>query len=41
MDTGDKGGDSRERILSEPEITAVFSKEAIDRAFGWTSLWTS
>ena len=33
MDTWDKGGDYRERILSDPEITAVLSKEEVDRAF--------
>ena len=33
MDTWDEGGDYRERILSDPEITAVLSKEEIDRVF--------
>jgi adenylosuccinate lyase len=33
MDTWDQGGDYRERILSDPEITAVLSKEEIDRVF--------
>ena len=33
MDTWDHGGDYRERILSDPEITAVLSKEEIDRVF--------
>jgi adenylosuccinate lyase len=33
METWDHGGEYRERILSDPEITAVLSKEEIDRAF--------
>ena len=33
MDTWDHGGDYRDRILADPEITAVLSKEEIDRAF--------
>ncbi len=33
METWDHGGDYRERILSDPEITAVLSKEEIDRVF--------
>lgn len=33
MQTWDQGGDYRERILADPEITAVLSKEEIDRAF--------
>jgi adenylosuccinate lyase len=33
MDTWDRGGDYRERVLGDPEITALLSKEEIDRAF--------
>jgi len=33
MDTWDHGGDYRERILADPKITAVLTKEEIDRAF--------
>ena len=33
MDTWDHGGEYRERILADPEITALLSKEEIDRAF--------
>jgi adenylosuccinate lyase len=33
MDTWDRGGDFRERILADAEIGAVLSKEEIDRAF--------
>jgi adenylosuccinate lyase len=33
METWDRGGDFRERILAEPGITAVLSKEEIERAF--------
>jgi adenylosuccinate lyase len=33
MDTWDHGGDYRERILGDPEITGVLRKEEIDRAF--------
>jgi adenylosuccinate lyase len=33
MDTWDRGGDFRERILGDAEIGAVLSKEEIDRAF--------
>jgi adenylosuccinate lyase len=33
MDTWDRGGDFRERILADPAIGAVLSKEEIDRAF--------
>jgi len=33
MDTWDRGGDFRERVLAEPRITALLGKEEIDRAF--------
>jgi len=33
MDTWDKGGDYRDRILGDPAITETLSKEEIDRAF--------
>ncbi|MEM7408642.1 MAG: adenylosuccinate lyase [Myxococcota bacterium] len=33
MDTWDHGGEYRERILGDPKITSVLSKEEIDRAF--------
>lgn len=33
METWDHGGEYRERILADPEITAVLSKEEVDRAF--------
>jgi adenylosuccinate lyase len=33
METWDHGGDYRERIVADPEITAILSKEEIDRAF--------
>ena len=33
MDTWDRGGDFRERILADAEIGAALSKEEIDRAF--------
>jgi adenylosuccinate lyase len=33
METWDRGGDYRERIVSDPEISAILSKEEIDRAF--------
>jgi adenylosuccinate lyase len=33
MDTWDHGGEYRERILGDPAITSVLSKEEIDRAF--------
>jgi adenylosuccinate lyase len=33
MDTWDRGGDFRERILADPRITAALGKEEIDRAF--------
>jgi len=33
MDTWDKGGDYRDRILADPAITEALSKEEIDRAF--------
>jgi adenylosuccinate lyase len=33
MDTWDKGGDYRDRILADPTITETLSKEEIDRAF--------
>jgi adenylosuccinate lyase len=33
METWDRGGDYRERIVADPEITAILSKEEIDRAF--------
>jgi len=33
MDTWDKGGDYRDRILADPAITEKLSKEEIDRAF--------
>jgi adenylosuccinate lyase len=33
METWERGGDFRERVLSDQEIAAVLSKEEIDRAF--------
>jgi adenylosuccinate lyase len=33
METWDRGGDYRERIVGDPEITSILSKEEIDRAF--------
>jgi adenylosuccinate lyase len=33
MDTWDRGGDFRERVLTEPRITALLGKDEIDRAF--------
>jgi adenylosuccinate lyase len=33
METWDRGGDFRERVLSEPRIGALLSKEEIERAF--------
>ncbi len=33
MDTWDKGGDYRDRLLADPAITEALSKEEIDRAF--------
>lgn len=33
MDTWERGGDYRERVLGDPAITEVLSKEEIDRAF--------
>jgi adenylosuccinate lyase len=33
LETWDRGGDFRERVLAEPGITAVLSKEEIERAF--------
>ena len=33
MDTWDKGGDFRERVLADPEIPRLLSKEEIERAF--------
>ena len=33
MDTWDKGGDFRERVLADPKICEALSKEEIDRAF--------
>jgi len=33
METWDRGGDFRERVLGEPGITAVLKKEEIERAF--------
>jgi adenylosuccinate lyase len=33
MDTWDHGGDYRERVLADARITAVLSKEEVDRAF--------
>jgi len=33
MDTWDHGGDFRERVLGDPEIARVLSKEEIDHAF--------
>jgi adenylosuccinate lyase len=33
LDTWDRGGDFRERVLAEPKITAQLSKEEIERAF--------
>ena len=33
METWDRGGDFRERVLADPKITKVLSKEEIDRAF--------
>jgi adenylosuccinate lyase len=33
MDTWDKGGDYRDRLLADPAITETLSKEEVDRAF--------
>jgi len=33
MDTWEKGGDYRDRVLADPKITERLSKEEIDRAF--------
>jgi adenylosuccinate lyase len=33
METWDRGGDFRERVLADPKITKVLSQEEIDRAF--------
>ena len=33
METWDRGGDFRERVLAEPRIRALLSKEEIERAF--------
>jgi adenylosuccinate lyase len=33
METWERGGDFRERVLADPEITQLLSKEEIDRAF--------
>jgi adenylosuccinate lyase len=33
METWDRGGDFRERVLADPKLTEVLSKEEIDRAF--------
>ena len=33
LETWDRGGDFRERILAEPRIVELLSKEEIDRAF--------
>ena len=33
MDTWDKGGDFRERVLADPEIPRLLAKEEIERAF--------
>ncbi|MDJ0851261.1 MAG: adenylosuccinate lyase [Myxococcota bacterium] len=33
MDTWEKGGDYRDRVLADPKITEMLSKEEIDRAF--------
>ncbi len=33
LDTWDRGGDFRERVQTEPRITALLGKEEIDRAF--------
>jgi len=33
MDTWERGGDFRERVLGDPAIAEVLSKEEIDRAF--------
>jgi adenylosuccinate lyase len=33
METWDRGGDFRERVVADPAITEVLSKEEIDRAF--------
>jgi adenylosuccinate lyase len=33
METWDKGGEYRDRVLADPEITRLLSKEEIDRAF--------
>jgi adenylosuccinate lyase len=33
METWDRGGDFRERVLADPKITELLSKEEIDRAF--------
>jgi adenylosuccinate lyase len=33
MQTWDHGGEFRDRVLGDPEITELLSKEEIDRAF--------
>jgi adenylosuccinate lyase len=33
METWDHGGDFRERVLTDPKVSKVLSKEEIDRAF--------
>ena len=33
MDTWERGGDFRERVLADPAIAEVLTKEEIDRAF--------
>jgi adenylosuccinate lyase len=33
MDTWDQGGEFRDRVLADPEITRLLSKEDVDRAF--------
>jgi len=33
METWERGGDFRERVLADPEITRALSKEEIERAF--------
>ena len=33
METWDHGGDFRERVLADPKISEVLSKEEIERAF--------
>jgi adenylosuccinate lyase len=33
MDTWDAGGDYRDRVLADPKITELLSKEEIDRVF--------